>query len=37
MVGDEVPAQQKEMMRIPTTQFSAENFRTYMEEVSLWK
>ena len=40
MVGDEAPApvQQKAMMmRIPTPQFSAENFRTYMEEVSLWK
>ena len=40
MVGDQAPApvQQKAMMmRIPTPQFSAENFRTYMEEVSLWK
>ena len=38
MVGDEAPVQQKAMMmRIPTPQFSAENFRTYMEEVSLWK
>ena len=41
MVGDEVtaaPIQQKAMMmRIPTPLFSAENFRTYMEEVSLWK
>ena len=41
MPGDEAaaaPIQQRAMtMRIPTPLFSAENFRTYMEEVSLWK
>ena len=41
MPGDELaaaPIQQRAMtMRIPTPLFSAENFRTYMEEVSLWK
>ena len=37
MLDQKVVQRSQVVTRVPTLQFSAENFRTYMEEVALWR